>query len=746
MEKSLYFRGMSQKQSVNKTFEIAESFVNYTSRNVFLTGKAGTGKTTFLKHITSTTSKKAVVAAPTGVAAINAGGVTMHSLFQLPFGPYIPEYGSSYSAEVNTKSNLISKIRFNQAKRKLIKEMELLIIDEISMVRADMLDAMDAILRYLRKRPDQPFGGLQVLMIGDMFQLPPVTSDNDWNILGKYYETPYFFSAKALREGLPVCIELKKIYRQSDHRFVDLLNQVRMNEVNAESLEWLNQRYKPGFEPSLSDHFIILTTHNKNAQSINQTQLKQLTGKSYQFKATIEGDFQENAYPVAERLELKAGAQVIFTKNDREEPRRYYNGKIGVVSDISRDYIKVSFPEEELEITVEEEEWRNIRYTLNEEKNELEETELGSFRQYPLKLAWAITIHKSQGLTFQRAVVDAAASFSSGQVYVALSRLTSIEGLVLKSKVTYDSIRTDPAIIRFAESLEDDDSLLPVLEEERQNFIQSILIKTFDWNDLIDGLLQHKDYVLTSKIGFKNTATELISQWQHELNSQRVTAGKFARQLLGIFSEGDYKRLSERMTKAVAYFDSALTEKLIDAIQNHVKEAKTKKNVKTYLKHLMLLQVKITTKQDQLQQALLIASGLANGAESTDLLLAVDQHKQESKEKLEEVVVLHKPKKREKGESQRISLQMFQSGKSVFDIATEREMAYGTIESHLVGFIATGEISIFDLVKMQKVEEITKVVNKLKTESTSDIKQAMSDDFSYGEIKAVLNYLKLENS
>ncbi|MEL6558618.1 MAG: helix-turn-helix domain-containing protein [Bacteroidota bacterium] len=737
---------MSQKQSVNKTFEIAESFVNYTSRNVFLTGKAGTGKTTFLKHITDTTSKKTVVAAPTGVAAINAGGVTMHSLFQLPFGPYIPEYGSSYRSEVNTKSNLISKIRFNQAKRKLIKEMELLIIDEISMVRADMLDAMDAILRHLRKRPDQPFGGLQVLMIGDMFQLPPVTSDNDWNILGKYYETPYFFHAKALSEGLPICIELKKIYRQSDHQFVNLLNQVRMNEVNSISLEWLNERFKPDFEPALSDHFITLTTHNKNAQSINQTRLKQLTSKSFSFKATIEGDFQENAYPVAERLELKEGAQVIFTKNDREEPRRYYNGKIGVVSELAKDFIKVSFPEEEMEITVEEEEWRNIRYTLNEEKNELEETELGSFRQYPLKLAWAITIHKSQGLTFQRAVVDAAASFSSGQVYVALSRLTSMDGLVLKSKVTYDSIRTDPAIIRFAESLQDDDSLLPILEEERQYFIQNMLIKTFDWNDLIDGLSQHKDYVLTSKIGFKDTATELINIWEHELNSQRATASKFARQLLGIFEAGDYKLLQERMTKAVAYFKTALTEKLIDAIQDHVKEAKTKKNVKTYLKHLMLLHLKITTKEDQLQQALLIASGLANGAESTDLLEAVDQHKQESKEKLEEVVASHKPKKREKGESQRMSLQMFQAGKTVFDIATEREMAYGTIESHLAGFIATGEISIFDLVKMQKVEDITNVINKLKTESTSEIKQAMSDDYTYGEIRAVLNYLKLENS
>lgn len=746
MNYSYYFRGMSQKQSVSKTFSIAESFVNYTGRNVFLTGKAGTGKTTFLKHIVSATSKKAVVAAPTGVAAINAGGVTMHSLFQLPFGPYIPDYGSSYQGEVNTKSNLISKIRFNQAKRKLIKEMELLIIDEISMVRADMLDAMDAILRHLRKSPDQPFGGLQVLMIGDMFQLPPVTSDNDWNILRRYYDTPYFFSAKALQEGLPICIELKKIYRQSDGKFVDLLNQVRMNEVDPKSLEWLNQRYRPGFEPALSDHFITLTTHNRSAQSINQTQLKQLTTKSFQFKATVEGDFQENAYPVAERLELKEGAQVIFTKNDREEPRRYYNGKIGVVSDVSKESIKVSFPEEKMEITVEEEVWRNIRYSLNEEKNELEEKELGSFRQYPLKLAWAITIHKSQGLTFQRAVVDAGSSFSSGQVYVALSRLTTIDGLVLKSKVTYDSIRTDPAIIRFANSLQDDDSLVPVLEEERQYFIQKMLIKTFDWNDLIDGLIQHKDYVLTSKIGFKDTATDLINQWEHELNTQRATASKFARQLLGIFQEDNFKLLHERMIKAVEYFESTLNEKITKSLEEHEAAAKTKKNVKTYLKQLLLFQVKLKTKDHQLQQALLLASGLANGAESTDLLQAVDQHKLESKGKLVEVVSNHKPKKREKGESQRISLQLFKEGKSVFDIATEREMAYGTIETHLAGFIPTGEISIYDLVKMQKVVDITKVIDKLKTESTSEIKNAMSDDYSYGEIRAVMNHLKAENS
>ncbi|MGB3467785.1 MAG: helix-turn-helix domain-containing protein [Cyclobacteriaceae bacterium] len=737
---------MSGEKSVSKTFELAESFVNYTSRNVFLTGKAGTGKTTFLRHIVDNTSKKTVVAAPTGVAAINAGGVTMHSLFQLPFGPYIPDYGSGLEGQVNTRSNLISKIRFNQAKRKLLKEMELLIIDEISMVRADMLDATDAILRYIRKKPDQPFGGLQVLMIGDMFQLPPVTSDNDWSIIGKYYQTPYFFSAKALEEGLPICIELKKIYRQSNREFVDLLNQVRMNQVSPDKLEWLNRRYQQDFEPEINDQFITLTTHNKKAVSINQTQLRKLTTKSFQFKATIEGEFQESAYPVAERLELKEGAQVIFTKNDKEEPRRYYNGKIGVVSDIGKDRIKVTFPEEETEISVEEEEWKNIRYSLDEEKNELQEKELGSFRQYPLKLAWAITIHKSQGLTFQKAVVDAGSSFSPGQVYVALSRLTTIEGLILKSKVTYDSIRTDTAIIRFAESLQDDEVLEPVLEKERQEYIRGMIISTFEWNDLIDSLLQLKDYVLQSKITFKDTATGLINQWEHSLNSQRATASKFSRQLLGIFQTGDMQLLRERMQKATAYFIEEIDEKILELLKEHELAAKSKKNVKSYLKNLLLFQLKVSRKKSQLEQAMLLSSGLAGGARSLELLQAVDQHKQEPRENLAAEVEKHKPEKKAKGESQRMSLEMFKEGKSIFDIAGAREMAYGTIESHLAGFILTGEVEVSELVDQQKIKDIETIIAQLKTESLTEVKKAMSEDYTYGEIRAVFNHLKKEAS
>ncbi len=735
----------SSQNEENANFQIAESFVKYTARNVFLTGKAGTGKTTFLKHIVSSIVKNTVVAAPTGVAAINAGGVTLHSLFQLPFGPYVPENVFTENGNVNSKNSLISKIRFNATKRKLIKEMELLIIDEISMVRADMLDAMDVILKHLRKN-QAPFGGLQVLMIGDMFQLPPVTSNQDWQILGRYYQSPYFFSAKVIEEGMPICVELKKIYRQSDERFVNLLNDIRMANLGQEGLNWLNEKYAPEFSPGVKDQFITLSTHNHKAQTINQTQLKQLSSKSFQFKATIEGEFLENAYPVAERLELKEGAQVIFTKNDREEPRRYYNGKIGVISDINKDFIKVSFPEEQVEITVEEEEWKNIRYSLNEEKGEIEEVELGSFKQYPLKLAWAITIHKSQGLTFQRAVVDAGESFSSGQVYVALSRLTSIDGLVLKSKVTAASIKTDRVIVDFSRQIKESDQLLPLLEQDRQHYIRNVLVTTFDWEPLLEVMQQQQDYLLTAKIPIKGLAQDLAHKWQHGFRKQKKVASSFVHQLIGIFQDNDLEMLKERMEKAVSYFNEVLDNEVLSELKKHEIEVKSKKSIKAYSKLLFLLNVKVKHKKDQLQQALLLATGLANGAESHELLVAVNQYKKESKEKIVETIDANNSKKKEKGESQRITLTMFKEGKSILEIATEREYAFSTIEGHMIGFVKSGDIPVTDLVKKEKLTEIQKIIAELDTQSISEVKKAMSDDYTYGEIRAVFGHIYYETN
>lgn len=741
LRKSGYFRGMhEQSRETNRTFFLAESFVNYTSRNIFLTGKAGTGKTTFLRHIVASTPKKVAVAAPTGIAAINAEGMTLHSLFQLPFGPFIPDNGVAGEG-VNTKSNMLSKMRFHGAKRKLIRGLELLIIDEISMVRADMLDAVDAVLRFIRKRNHEPFGGLQVLMIGDLFQLPPVVPDSDWRLLNKYYQTPYFFSAKVLADEQPVCIELNKIYRQTDMEFVDLLNKVRMNQVSSGDLLWLNEFLDADFEPELNENFITLTTHNKKADFINQTRIHQLTTKAFQYVAKVEGDFPENAYPVAQRLELKEGAQVMFAKNDREDPRRYYNGKIGVVSHLSKEEIRVRFPEEDVEITVDLEEWRNVRYALVEEKNELEEEVLGAYRQYPLKLAWAITIHKSQGLTFEKAIVDAGASFSAGQVYVALSRLVSMEGLVLKSKVTQDSIYTDRNIVHFSNGLQDDAALESLLEEARQQYIRKTLVETFDWEELLDVVVQLREFVQNSNITFKDSANEFIAALQQTLITQRTTARKFVRQLINIFHKDDMGFLADRTAKAVAYFEEQLEKPVQLELNAHEAKVIGKKNTKSYLKNLLLIKVKVTTKLEQLERAGLLASGLANGAASEELLLAATEHKLEEREKLVKMVAENKPTQQVKGASQRMSFEMFQDGKTVGEIAAERDLAIGTIEGHLAQFVKSGELSVFEVVGEKKVEDIMAAIEQVDSQSSSDIKKVMSDEYTYGEIRAVISHL-----
>lgn len=423
---------MVQPDDRNPIFELATDFVNRTSRSIFLTGKAGSGKTTFLKHIVSTTSKKCVVVAPTGVAAINAGGVTMHSFFQLPFGPFLPGSQSKFNGvEVSDKHSLFKNIRFSRDKRELLRELELLIIDEVSMVRCDMLDAMDVILRQFRKRFNEPFGGVQVLYIGDLYQLPPVARTEEWEILKEHYQSPFFFHAHAALEVPPLYIELKKIYRQSDAQFIELLNRVRNNTIGQDDLQRLNSRYEGRFTPPASENYITLCTHNYKADAVNASELDKLPGKLHRFRGIIENEFSEKALPTEMELRIKEGAQVIFIKNDTEVERRYYNGKLAVVSNIDDDEIEVTFPDTQATLVISQETWRNIRYTLNRETGKVDEEEIGSFTQYPIRLAWAITIHKSQGMSLDAAEIDLSRSFAPGMGYVALSRVRSMDGIYL---------------------------------------------------------------------------------------------------------------------------------------------------------------------------------------------------------------------------------------------------------------------------------------------------------------------------
>jgi len=421
----------------NQMFQLAADLVNQSSSNIFLTGKAGTGKTTFLRYIKENCAKQLAVVAPTGVAAINAGGVTMHSFFQLPFSPFIPEVGgfNKQNEETTNKNGLLSKLRMTTEKKKILQELELLIIDEISMVRCDMLDAVDTVLRHTRRRNNERFGGVQVLFIGDMFQLPPVIKEHDWRLLKDFYSSPYFFDSLVIKEELPVYIEFDKIYRQSEEKFINVLNQLRNNQLDDDGRSLLERRFAPDFKRTKDDGYIILTTHNERARNKNETELNSLTNKSFSYRAEIGGDFPASAYPVEEQLLLKVGSQVMFIKNDTERIKRYFNGKIGIVTELENDKILVQCEDETEEIEVKKEKWENIRYTVDKKSRQLNEEVLGSFTQFPLRLAWAITIHKSQGLTFDKVIIDAGEAFAPGQVYVALSRCTTLDGIVLQSAI-----------------------------------------------------------------------------------------------------------------------------------------------------------------------------------------------------------------------------------------------------------------------------------------------------------------------
>ena len=428
----------------NPELQLAWQFIENTGTHLFLTGKAGTGKTTFLRRLKEQSPKRMVILAPTGIAAINAGGVTIHSFFQLSFAPFVPE---------TTFNSSQTHYRFSKEKRNIIRSMDLLVIDEISMVRADLLDAIDSALRRYRDR-EKPFGGVQLLMIGDLQQLAPVVKENEWEMLKNYYETPYFFASRALRETVYMTIELKTVYRQSDTFFLSLLNKIRENQADDEVLNELNRRYQPGFRPRKEEGYIRLTTHNYQAQKVNDYELASLPGQTYSFRAEIDGTFPEYLYPADEVLTIKAGAQIMFLKNDPSSEKRYYNGMIGEVAAVNDAGMIVRGKDNGNEFQLLPEEWGNYKYVLNEETKEITEEIEGTFRQYPIRLAWAITIHKSQGLTFERAIIDARNSFAHGQTYVALSRCKTLEGMVLESPLRREAIISDSTVDNFTKEVE----------------------------------------------------------------------------------------------------------------------------------------------------------------------------------------------------------------------------------------------------------------------------------------------------
>ena len=548
-----------QHDSTNTLFTLAADLVNYTSKHLFLTGKAGTGKTTFLKYIRKTCPKQMAVVAPTGVAAINAGGVTIHSFFQLPLAPYLPESRgfTANGEEANNKHTLLGRLRLNSDRRKVLQELELLVIDEISMVRADVLDAVDLVLRHVRNRYQERFGGVQVLFIGDMFQLPPVVKEQEWQLLRDHYKSPYFFDSQVMQQELPLYIEFTKIYRQNEERFICLLNKVRNNEMNAESLAALHERYQPDFFGGKKEGYILLTTHNEKAREINAQELTQLPGKLYAYKAEVKDDFPPTAFPAEEDLQLKVGAQVMFIRNDAEA-KRWFNGKIGVVTELTEEKIFVQCKDDPKPIEVAKETWENIRYTLDKSTRKLNEDLLGSFSQYPLRLAWAITIHKSQGLTFDKAVIDAGRAFAPGQVYVALSRCTNLDGMVLHSQIQPHSLFTDDRIVRFSKTAMPPERLTQELTKAKQEYQETVLLRLFDFSKAINSLKELQAYILEHRTSFNAETFPWADGLLTKLQTLQVTAEKFHTQIRTFFAQPtppeENAGLQERLQKGAAWF------------------------------------------------------------------------------------------------------------------------------------------------------------------------------------------------
>lgn len=546
---------MDQKSVV---YEFANQFVKHTNQNIFLTGKAGTGKTTFLHHLKEHTSKQMAVVAPTGVAAINAGGTTIHSFFQLPFTPFIPT--------VEGKKDLISKLKMQHHRRKVIRELELLVIDEISMVRADVLDAMDTVLRSIRYRNNEPFGGVQMIFIGDMYQLSPVAQNDEWQILSKYYQGIYFFHSHVIQQQDPVYIEFDKIFRQSDMSFINLLNEVRNNSLTPEGLAMLQSRFNPAFVPPKDDTYIILTTHNYKADKINAEELESIKTKSRIFPAQIKGDFPEKSYPMEENLELKQGAKVMFVKNDTENPRRYYNGKIGKIISFDEDSITVKCPGDDFEIEVHPVMWENLRYTTNPSTLQVEEEMLGTFTQFPLRLAWAITIHKSQGLTFEKAVIDAGAAFASGQVYVALSRCRSLEGIVLLSTINQYSIQNDEQIVRFSAQTKSVEQLSKQLDFSKRNYHDTLLLSIFDFKPMAGAAKRWFNSTKEVESSFDKETLPFVQNINEQIAELLKIATRFQSQLNQICKSltPDVDLLQSRLKASAAYF----TEKLANLTES----------------------------------------------------------------------------------------------------------------------------------------------------------------------------------
>jgi len=730
---------------------IASRFINNTRRHVFLTGKAGTGKTTFLREVFNSTHKKCVVAAPTGVAAINAGGVTLHSLLQLPFGSFIPSNDlhdlPGISTKISTPGSIVKELHIGKRKLILLRELELLIIDEVSMLRADLLDAIDVVLRFARRKKE-PFGGLQILFIGDLLQLPPVVKDNEWQFLSRWYNSPYFFEARALQENPPVYIELEKIYRQSDAKFISILNNFRYNRPTQADLDQLNATCEKLPEVAHRHDYIFITTHNRIVDERNTEELQKLKKKLYTYGAVIEGDFPEHLYPVEFVLKLKEGSRVMFIKNDYSGSQLYFNGKLGTVVNLDDDEIEVEFDDDSDNVLVEKYTWENKSYSVNTETGEIAEHVTGTFRHYPLRLAWAVTVHKSQGLTFPQAILDLSGAFAPGQIYVALSRLQSIEGLVLASPLYFNRLRTDKVVLDYAENKKESSVLIENLKTDIYSYTTDQAVKAFELGDL-QLLLKyhHQGYDKDESKSLKQKHKKWASSLYNSLTELKEVSDKFIKQINYIVYQAQkdgLQPLHERLNAAKGYFEPRLREFVTKVLQQKADVSNEGKKVKTYITELTELEmaflrqiylihkacaVLATTLQDvELSRTNFDPSGIYSDRKEQKISAATQKG---SKSKSAE-------KKESKAGTREITFQMFSKGRTVYEIAAARNLSVSTIEGHLVSYIADGKVDVNQLVAAAKVAEILRVAKELDHSQLKPIKDILGDNYSYAEIRLAL--------
>jgi len=713
--KSNTFVGVVETSASDIAFDIVEN----TNRNVFLTGEAGTGKTTFLRRVLQQTEKNCVVVAPTGVASINAGGSTIHSMFGLPTRMFLPTLEPVDPNNAQNINMIREHFHYPKPKLDIFKRLDLLIIDEISMVRCDLFDAIDESLRFSR-RNNQAFGGVQVLLIGDLFQLPPVVRNHEKDSLFQYYKSEFFFDSRAYDELNILQLKLDKVYRQTNSEFIGLLNSIRNAELDESDFMLLQERFQPEFEPT-EDGFVTLCSHNNVADEINQRKLKELRSEPTQYFAEIRGDFYESQYPMEESLTLKLGAQVMFIKNDISGEKKYYNGKIGIVSELTKDKIIVEDPEKGNFIEVERVDWQNLKYQYDEVTDSVSQEEVGSFKHFPLKLAWAITIHKSQGLTLDKVIIDAGRSFAPGQVYVALSRATSLDGMYLKSGITGRNIFLDERIVEYSKQNAPLQELPDILDIEKRKFGHQRLLQKFEFDQLrsfISGwwnrLIRKNDKIPDDISGLNDSIFQIV----HELE---LIMSKFRKEINTLFNEYPdneelSKKLEDRGSKAIDFclskLDNIAITPLSTALANYQKRARTKKWQKAFNELLEAL----NSKRGSLQKLQFLNNKLClNDSSSPSIAI------------LESV--------NDSGDSKSITFEVLkETGNNIELTAKKRGLVVSTIEGHIVALIQDKKLSLYDFIDSNTLEEMNNAITDV-TMPLSELKGDLGNKYSFFQLK-----------